>query len=336
MRDRLPGKGKRGRLAKPCGLDYGSPMPPKRYNQFAEELRSRFGCRVQRISVDAGFTCPNRDGSVGTQGCIYCSSRGAGAPGIARGRSVAEQLLADKEFLGRRYHAAKFLAYFQAFSNTYGPVERLRSLYDEALAVPDIVGLIVGTRPDCLPPTVLDLLAQYSRKTYLWLELGLQSSQDKSLAWIGRGHDVACFTDAVRGAKARGIRVCTHVIFGLPGESRAEMLATAGFLNGLGVDGVKLHHLHVLKDTELAKRHEAGSIGLMEQEEYVGLVCDFLERLAPTTLIHRLVGDGSRDLIAPRWNKLAVMNAIDAELERRETRQGDKAAAGSETSRLTV
>jgi radical SAM protein (TIGR01212 family) len=297
-------------------------MPPKRYNQFTEELRARFGCRVQRISVDAGFTCPNRDGTVGTEGCIYCSSRGAGAPGIARGLSVTEQLLADKDFLARRYHAHKFLAYFQAFSNTYGPVERLRSLYDEALAVPDIVGLIVGTRPDCLPPAVLDLLAGYSRRTYLWLELGLQSSRDRSLAWIGRGHDVACFGTAAAAAKSRGIRVCAHVILGVPGESRDEMLATAGYLNSLAVDGVKLHHLHVLKGTELAKRHETGGIELMGQDAYVGLACDFLERLAPTTLIHRLVGDGNRDLIAPRWNKLAVMNAIDAELERRGTRQG--------------
>ncbi|WP_145023219.1 TIGR01212 family radical SAM protein [Geobacter argillaceus] len=303
-------------------------MGAKRYNQFTEELRALFGCRVQRISVDAGFTCPNRDGTAGSDGCIYCSSRGAGAPGIARGRSVAEQLEVDKAFLARRYHAQKFLAYFQAFSNTYGPVEQLQALYDEALAVPDIVGLIVGTRPDCLPPAVFDLLAGYAQRTYFWLELGLQSSHDRSLAWIGRGHDAASFSAAAREASCRGIRVCAHVILGLPGESRAEMLATADYLNSLRVAGVKLHHLHVLKETELARRYEKGDVALLNEDDYVGLVCDFLERLAPNVLVQRLVGDGSRDLIAPRWNKLALLNAIDTELKRRGTRQGGRWQAG--------
>ncbi len=297
----------------------------KRYNTFSEELKRVFGCRVHRISVDAGFTCPNRDGTVGTGGCIYCGGKGSGAHGIEAGVPVTEQIEAGKEVMTRKYKAKRFLAYFQAYSNTYAPVEKLRQLYDEALAVDGVVGLIVGTRPDCLPPETVALLGEYARKTYFWLELGLQSPLDRTLDFLGRGHDFAAFAQAVRACKGEGIRVCAHVILGLPGESRDEMLNTAGILNDLGIDGVKIHLLHVMKETALAEQYRRGEIRMLDRDEYVGLVCDFLERLRPDMSIQRVTGDGGHDhLIAPLWSlqKFEVLNAIDYELERRNSRQG--------------
>jgi len=298
---------------------------PKRYNAFSDELKRVFGCKVQRISVDASFTCPNRDGSLDDAGCIFCGGSGSRASSIRPELSVAAQVEDGKEVMRRKYRARKFIAYFQAYSNTYGPVERLRTLFNEALAVPDVVGIIVATRPDCLPDTVLDYLARLGEETYLWLELGLQSIHDKSLALINRRHDYACSVAAVQRAKARGIRVCAHVILGLPGESREEMLAMAGELNRLGVAGVKLHLLHVMKGTRLAEMYGQGEVELLDRDGYAGLVCDFLERLDPAILVHRLTGDGGRDnLVAPLWslNKFEVLNLIDAEMERRNSRQG--------------
>jgi len=299
-------------------------MNAKRYNPFSEELKRVFGCRVHRISVDAGFTCPNRDGTVGSGGCLFCSDRGSGSFGIARGESIADQLELGKEVMVRKYKAKKFLAYFQSYTNTYAPVADLAALYDAALAVPDVVGLIVGTRPDCLPRATLDLLAEYHRRTWFWLELGMQSTLDRTLQTIRRGHDSAAFMTAAREVKRLGLRLSVHIILGLPGESRAEMLSSAAILNELGVDAVKIHLLHVNRDTVLAGLYEKGEIDLLEKEEYVGLVCDFLERLDPRIFIQRLTGDGGRDLIAPLWSaaKFEVLNAIDAALERRGSRQG--------------
>lgn len=305
-------------------------MTERRYTAFSDELRRVFGCRVQRISVDAGFTCPNRDGTAGAGGCIFCGGKGSGSFGIRPELSVTLQLDHGKEFLARRYGAAKFLAYFQAYSSTYAPVERLRSLYDEALAVPDVAGLIVGTRPDCLPDDVLDLLAGYARSTYFWLELGLQSPLDRTLTLLNRGHDFAVFADAVARSRERGIRACAHVILGLPGESREEMLDTAGILNGLGVEGVKIHQLHVMKGTVLEEMYRRGEVRCLGRDEYVGLVCDFLERLDPRIVIHRLMGDAPADhLVAPLWSvrKGEVLAAVDAELERRGTGQGAMTAS---------
>ena len=296
-----------------------------RYNTFSDELKRVFGCKVQRLSVDAGFTCPNRDGKVGTEGCIFCGGKGSGSYGILPGAGVAQQLEHAKEVMVRKYKAARFIAYFQSYSNTYAPVERLKALYDEALSVPDVVGLIVGTRPDCLPEATLDLLASYARRSYFWLELGLQSHLDRTLAAIGRGHDRASFESALKGCRERGIRVCAHVILGLPGESREEMLSCAEYLNRQGVDGVKVHLLHVMRGTRLAEQYEGGEITLLDRDSYVGLVCDFLERLDARIVVQRLTGDGNRrDLIAPLWSlaKFEVLNCIDNELKRRGTQQG--------------
>ena len=297
----------------------------QRYNTFSEELKRTFGCKVQRLSVDAGFTCPNRDGTVGVGGCIFCGGKGSGSFGILHGTPVSEQLEHAKEVMVRKYKAARFIAYFQSYSNTYAPTGQLKTLFDEALAVPDVVGLIVGTRPDCLPEPTLDLLAGYARRTYFWLELGLQSPLDRTLASIGRGHDLASFTKAVKACRERGIRVCAHLILGLPGESREEMLSGADLLNAAGVAGVKIHLLHVMRGTRLAEMYQGGGISLLDRDGYVGLVCDFLERLDPAIVVQRLTGDGNRrDLIAPLWSlqKFEVLNCIDGELARRGTRQG--------------
>ncbi|MEK7850252.1 MAG: TIGR01212 family radical SAM protein [Deltaproteobacteria bacterium] len=300
-------------------------MEAKRYNTFSEELKKVFGCRVHRISIDAGFTCPNRDGTVGTGGCIYCGERGSGSFGIARKLLVAGQIEDGKEIMVRKYKARKFIAYFQAYSNTYGPVEHLRKLYDEALSVTDVVGLIVATRPDCLPPAALDLMEEYIKKTYFWLEMGLQTMSDRTLKFINRGHDLAIFVDAAKRCKERGIRVSAHVILGLPGENRDEMLSSASLINEVGIDGIKLHLLHIMKNTPLTGLYERGEIKVMERDEYVGVVCDYLERLRPEVLVQRMTGDGGRDyLVAPLWSlkKWEVLNAIDAEMERRGSFQG--------------
>lgn len=299
----------------------------KRYNIFSDELKRVFGCKVQRISVDAGFTCPNRDGSLDTEGCIFCGGHGSGSYGIRRDLNVVAQLEDGKEVMRRKYRASQFIAYFQAYSNTYASVDRLRELFSQALAVPDIVGIVIATRPDCLPEEILEYLAELNQQTYLWLEIGLQSIHNESLVRINRRHDHACSVAAIERAKNHGIRVCAHIILGLPGETREEMLAMAGELNRLGVDGVKLHLLHVMKGTVLAEMYGRGEVAVMGRDDYAGLVCDFLERLNPRILVHRLTGDGGHDnLVAPLWSlkKFEILNLIDAEMERRCKRQGDK------------
>lgn len=302
-------------------------MVIKPYQLFSEHLRNRFGVKVHKISIDAGFGCPNRNGGRVGPGCLFCDPQGSGAVGLESHSSVAEQVERGKEVMSRKYKAGKFMAYFQPFSNTLAPVSHLRALYDEALAVDDVVGLAVGTRPDCTPPEVLDLLAEYHRRTCFWLELGLQSSHDRTLEWLQRGHDFSSFVRAYREAKFRDLNVCVHVILGLPGENRADMLETADALADLQVDGVKLHLLHVLTGTPLGQLYAEGKISMLEMDEYVRLVVDFIERLHPATLIHRLTGDGPRSqLLAPLWSlkKWEVLNAIDAEFARRGSRQSSR------------
>jgi radical SAM protein (TIGR01212 family) len=258
---------------------------------------------------------------------VFCDPGGSGATGIDRDASIIEQLERGKEIMVRKYKAQRFLAYFQPFSNTYGPVERLRSAYDAALSVAGVAGLAVGTRPDCLPDPVLDLLSEYHRRTYFWLELGLQSSHDATLDFLRRGHDYTTFLNSFAAARDRGLRVCVHVILGLPGESREQTLRTAEEMARLRVDGIKIHLLHILRGTALGDLYGQGGIKMLEQAEYVALAADFLERLHPDTLIHRLTGDGPRDLLlAPLWslNKWEVLNAIDDELARRNTWQGSR------------
>jgi len=300
-----------------------SPKQTKRYADLRSFLQRRFGCRVHKITLDAHFTCPNLDGSKAIGGCIFCH-QGSGHSTLGA-LSVAEQLERGKAYLRRRHKAERFLAYFQRYTNTYAPVETLRHLYEEALAVEDVVGLVVGTRPDCVPDPVLDLLQGYARRTYVAVEYGLQSIHDRTLERVNRAHGSAEFVDAVGRTAGRGIHTCAHVMLGLPGETRADMLATAQALAALPLDGIKIHLTYVLKHTVLGDMYLQGQYRPMEMREYVETVCDVLERLPLGMVIHRLTGDPPRDfLLAPQWalHKWQVLNSIDAELIRRESFQG--------------
>lgn len=302
-------------------------MMDKRYNDLNTYLRSLFGCRVQKITVDAGLSCPNRDGRVSTGGCIFCNARGSGTGAHTRGLTITDQLLQGKKYLARRYKAKKFLAYFQSFSNTYAPIDKLQKLYDEALAVEDIVGLSIGTRPDCVDLPVLELLQDYAGHHLIWIEYGLQSASDKTLELINRGHDVQCFKDAVRATLNRGIKICAHVILGLPGETRSDILQTARTISDLGIDGVKLHLLYVVKGTPLEALYRQGDYRCLEQQAYIDLVCDFLERIPPEMVIQRLTGDPHpEELVAPQWSreKTETIRKINETLERRDSWQGSK------------
>jgi radical SAM protein (TIGR01212 family) len=304
----------------------------RRYYAFSRFLRERFGGRVFRVTVDAGFTCPNVDGTVAVGGCVYCDNRSFSPNRRLPRTPVREQVWRGVAILEKRYRADRFLAYFQAATNTYAPVDKLRRLYDEALEHPQIVGLAVGTRPDCVPEPILDLLQSYSRDRYVLLELGLQSIHDRSLDWMNRGHHFDSFVDAVERCKGRGLDLCAHVILGLPGESCQDMLSTADTLAGLPVHGVKIHNLHVVRDTPLERMYRAGTVRMPELDEYVQVVCDFLERLPPSMVIHRVSGEAPPDyLVAPAWclDKPALLRAIDAEFLRRDSWQGRHFAGGS-------
>lgn len=307
--------------------------PFQRYTDLNSFLRARFGCRVQKITVDAGMGCPNRDGTLSRGGCIFCNDRGSGTGAFSRGLSVRAQLEAGKAALGRRYKAKGFIAYFQSFSNTYAPVETLARLYEEALSVEGIVGLSVGTRPDCVSPPVLDLLAHHARSRMVWVEYGLQSACDETLIRINRGHDVACFERAVGETQGRGILICAHVILGLPGEGRPHWNATADVLARLGVDGVKLHLLYVVRGTKLAAMFRRGEYRCLAPDEYADGVCDFLERLPGRVVIQRLTGDPhSEELLAPAWamEKRKNLERIRRRLVERDTWQGRALGQGGE------
>lgn len=297
----------------------------KRYNDLNHYLRSVFGERVQKLTVDAGFSCPNRDGSLSTGGCIYCSPRGSGTGAHAQGLSIREQILQSKPGVARRYKAKKFMVYFQAFSNTYGPIEKLKRVYDEALSFDDVVALSIGTRPDCVDPPVLDLLAEYARDRLIWMEYGLQSPHDAILRLINRGHDFACFEKAFRETRSRGLKVCAHIILGLPGENREMMLEGARILSDLGVDGIKIHLLYVIKNTALETMYRNGEFRCLDKQEYAELVCDYLERLRPDMVIQRITGDPHpEELVAPHWplKKSDTTNLIAQILEKRDSFQG--------------
>ena len=296
-----------------------------RYNDLNSYLRGIFGCRVQKISIDAGLSCPNRDGSISTGGCIYCNVRGSGTGAYAHGLSITDQLQRGKTSLAKRYKAKKFIAYFQSFSNTYASPATLERLYNEALAVEDIVGLSIGTRPDCVDPPVLDLLEAYAENYMIWVEYGLQSAHDATLDLINRGHDFECFRKTVEATRNRGIKICSHVILGLPSETQKHMLETANRLAQLEIDGIKLHLLYVVKGTVLEKLYRQEKYRCLRQTEYVDLVCDFLERIPQRVVIQRLTGDPHPDeLVAPHWslNKKDTLAMIRHSLKQRDTWQG--------------
>jgi radical SAM protein (TIGR01212 family) len=297
----------------------------KRYYDLKSFWLNRFGCRVYKLQIDAGFTCPNRDGTVSRGGCMYCDGRGSRLRQIGPLPSVAEQIRRGKEYYKKNRNAGKFIAYFQTFTNTYAPVEKLKELYDEALAEEDVIGLSVGTRPDCVPDGITYLLQDYARKSHVWLELGLQSIHDRTLRLINRGHSAAAFLDAVHRLSGTDIHICTHIIVGLPGETREDILETAGAIAALPIHGIKIHSLLALKGTVVGDLYEKGEMAMLSRDDYVRTVSDLLEILPPEMVIQRLTADGYRDIfLGPRWavNKMEVINAIDKELDRRNTYQG--------------
>ncbi|MGA2553551.1 MAG: TIGR01212 family radical SAM protein [Smithella sp.] len=295
----------------------------KRYYDLKSYWRNLFGCNVHKLAIDAGFTCPNRDGFVATGGCIYCDGRGSKLRQKGELPSVTEQIASGKKYY--KPHASKYIAYFQTFTNTYAPVEKLRAIYDEALTQEDVVGLSIGTRPDCLDHDVIELLTGYAKKYHIWVELGMQSVHDKTLQLIKRGHNFQQFSDVVNILTGSNLNICVHCIIGLPEESDKDVLTTARTIVAMPVNGIKIHSLLALEGTALGEMYKKGTIRMITKEKYVSLVADFLEILPPEMVIQRLTADGYRDIfLAPDWamNKLDVLNSINKELERRDSYQG--------------
>lgn len=297
----------------------------KRYHSIDYDLKRAYGEKVYKITLNGGMTCPNRDGTLGTGGCIFCSAGGSGDFAGDKALSIAGQLAAGKKSLKEKRPVRLFIAYFQAFTNTYAPVDKLERLYFEAVSDPDVVALSIATRPDCLGDDVLDLLERINKIKPVWIELGLQTIHPKTAAWIRRGYDLPVFERAVSELQKRNITVIVHTILALPGESTEMMLDTLDYLNHCGIQGIKLQLLHVLSGTDLAAIYEAHPFWIPSLEEYVTLLGHCIARLRPDITIHRLTGDGPSDLlIAPLWtsNKRSVLNALHSHLKARDIWQG--------------
>lgn len=316
---------------KSLDLNDGFPQPVAwraaglRYHKLRFFLRRQFGHDVRKLSIDGRFGCPNVDGTISTGGCIFCSALSFSPSLYHRDGEIAKQISESSTRITRRYGAKHFLAYFQPGTNTHAPVQRLRALYQEALAQEGVVGLVVGTRPDCVGNDVLDLLQELAEKTWVSLELGLQSTHDSSLAWLRRGHDYAAFVDTVERSRGRGLHLGAHIILGLPNETRQHMSETAAEIARLGIDAVKIHNLFAAKETPLAEAVQSGRLKLISRDEYIEYLVDFLEQIPPNCVIDRLIADvPSCYLVGPAWcqNKNNVLDAIHAELQRRDTWQG--------------
>ena len=287
------------------------------YTTLTDHYRQKFGCKVYKLAIDAGFTCPNRDGSVGTGGCIFCSAYGGGEFAEGKCGTVAQQLERAKARVIAKNKGGKYIAYFQSFSNTYGPISQLRQLYEEAMAPDDIVGLAIGTRPDCLSPETVGLLEELNRCKPVSVELGLQTIHPDSVRYIRRGYENEVYFDAVRRLKAAGIDVVTHIILGLPGETARMAAETTAAAVAAGTDGVKFHLLHVLRGTALEADYLAGKFKCLELPEYAAWLKTCLDQLPPSVVVHRITGDGAkRDLIAPLWSadKKRVLNYLKSAL----------------------
>jgi radical SAM protein (TIGR01212 family) len=305
-----------------------SPLPfpiEDRYYRYSKYLRQTFGGRVYRISLDAGFTCPTRDGRLGTGGCLYCNNASFSADRSRSLKPIKDQLAEGIERAQKFRKAGKFLAYFQAYTNTYGSVKYLEKLYRSVLDVPNVVGILIGTRPDCVDNNILALLKDLRQETYLSIEYGIESVYDKTLLWARRGHNFDRTRQAIEQTKQFGLHVAGHIIFGFPTETRGEILQSAAILNELELDALKIHHLHVVKQTALADLFAKSPFPLFTEREWIELVCDFLERLRSDIVIQRLVGGAKPGtLIAPQWKltKPHILQAIKSELERRRSYQG--------------
>ncbi|MBU5312930.1 TIGR01212 family radical SAM protein [Tissierella carlieri] len=290
----------------------------KRYYTLNEELRREFGGKVMKLSLDGGFTCPNRDGTIGSKGCIFCGEKGSGEFAGSRLVSIEEQIEEQKKLLSKKWDSNKYIAYFQNFTNTYGPIDRIRTLYYEAINTQGVVGLAVATRPDCLEEETLKLLSEINKKTYLWIELGLQTIHEKSAKLIRRGYPLSIYEEAIEKLKRENIKVVTHIILGIPGESKDDMLNTVKFVAGTKTWGIKLHSLYIQRDTDLYDYYMKNPFPIMSREEYVSLVVDAIEMLPRDMVIHRITGDGKRELLhEPKWSldKLKVLSMIDKELK---------------------
>lgn len=299
----------------------------KRYHTWNYYLRNTFGEKVFKVSINAGFTCPNIDGKVSFGGCTYCSKEGSGDFAGNPKDNLIKQFDDITQMMHKKWPNAKYIGYFQAFTNTYAPVDILKEKYETILSLDNVIGLSISTRPDCLEDDVVEYLSKLNERTNLWVELGLQTIHDSTSKLINRGHDYNEFLKGLEKLKAKNIKVIVHIINGLPGEDYNMMMETAKAVANMGVDGIKIHLLHVIKDTPMEKMLQKGMLTLMNQEEYINLVCDQLEILPETMIVHRLTGDGKRDeLVGPLWSlkKWEVLNAIDDELKKRNSYQGIK------------
>jgi uncharacterized protein len=307
--------------------DFKYAFDNKRYHTWNYYLRSTFGEKVFKVSINAGFSCPNIDGTVAYGGCTYCSKQGSGDFAGNPNDDLINQFEDIKQMMHKKWNNAKYIGYFQAFTNTHAPVNVLKEKYETILDLDDVIGLSISTRPDCLPDDVLEYLSELNKKTNLWVELGLQTIHDETSKVINRGHNYNTFLEGVEKLKKHNIKTVVHIINGLPGEDYNMMMETAKAVADLGVHGIKIHLLHVLKDTPMEKMLDKGMFKLMEKDEYVNLVCDQLEILSPEMIVHRLTGDGKRDeMVGPMWSlkKWEVLNAIDDTMRERNSYQGIK------------
>lgn len=297
----------------------------KPYHSFDYMLKERFSCKIYKTALNGGMTCPNRDGTLGERGCIFCSQGGSGDFAGDRRDSITEQINKQAEKLAQKRNASAFIAYFQAYTNTYAPVEYLRKIYTEAINHPQVAAVSIGTRPDCLGPDVLALLEELNQIKPVWIELGLQTIHERTAAYIRRGYPLSCFEEAVKALRQRDLEVIVHTILGLPGESRQDILETMEYLNRRDIQGIKLQLLHVLKGTDLAQDYLEGRFSVYTMEEYLDILIDCLEHLSPDIVIHRLTGDGPKDLLmAPLWSskKRTVLNTLHHECKIRHAYQG--------------
>ena len=296
------------------------------YRSFNQTMRERFGCKMYKIALDGGFTCPNRDGTLGTRGCIFCSGRGSGDFTFG-GEDIEKQIEYAAALIAPKNKGGKYIAYFQNFTSTYGSMEKLRKLYYKAVSHPLVAAISIGTRPDCLPDETVELLREINKIKPVWVELGLQTVHGKTAEYIRRGYPLSVYDDAVKRLKAAGIEVITHMIIGLPGETAEDIAETARYIGQSGVNGIKLQLLHVLKGTDLAKDYEAGKFTLPTLEEYVSVLADCIRLLPENVVIHRMTGDGAKaELIAPLWSadKKRVLNTINRFFEENNVMQGSK------------
>lgn len=300
-------------------------MSNKRYNTLNNELKRIFGGKVMKLSIDGGFTCPNRDGTKGSRGCIFCGEEGSGEFAGSRYIPIKEQLEQQKNLLSSKWKSDKYIVYFQNFTNTYGPIDRLRELYDEALSLEGVVGIAIATRPDCLDEDIVALLSEINKKTFLWVELGLQSIHEKTEKFIRRGYPLSLYDKATDDLKRNNIRTVTHLIIGLPNESKDEMIQSVKYVARTNTWGIKLHSLYIQRDTDLYNDYIKNPFPIMTMDEYISIIVESLELLPKSIIVHRITGDGKKDLLVePKWslNKLKVLTSIDKELKIRDTFQG--------------